>query len=1074
MRKLGALGCALVLSVLTAGAAGAQQATVVSGTVTSAANAPIPGASVAITAMGIGTVANEAGQYSFVVPAARSTGQTVTVIARRIGFRQATATVTLAGGAVTQNFTLEEMPTQLQEVVTTALGVEKSKRSIGYAQQSVDSSALTRTRDLNIANTLGGKVAGLTVTSSTSQGGAAKITLRGQNSITNSNNEPLYVVDGIPIDNSNFAGTTLSRGYGGYDYGNAAQDINPDDIAEISVLKGAAAAAIYGYRGANGAIIITTKTGKGSRGFTWNASSNTTFESPLRLPEYQNTWGQGFDGVSCDSIADKGSAAYQECGFSYVDGNYGGVNDGVDESWGPRLDGRPRSQFSFTTPGAAEVRPWIAHPNNVKSFFQTGRTQITNVATQGANDRANFRLSFTNQDVSGIVPNNTYRRFSGSLNAGATITSKLQASGEITYTNNQGLNRPGTGYDEANPMMGFVWFGRQVDIAQLKHHYVTPDGEQISWNYSYHNNPWWNQYMNSNRDDRDRVIGSAQATYTFAPWLKGMVRSGTDFYRDFRNYNIAAGWIGGLFDGGDYSQGGFQETTRFVREQNSDFLLSANHGFLNGRFGTKLDFGGSQRTARYRANGFGTDQLIIPGVYNIGNSAKPVNPGESYQQRQINSLYSQADLSWNDYLFLNATARNDWSSTLPKGNNSYFYPSASLSYVFTDALPMLTFGNLLNSGKLRAALARVGNGDTAPYSLQIQYSPSTNFGTPGGPVGRFPVPNTLPNKDLMSESTISFEVGTELQFFQNRVNFDGTYYNKASTNQILSADISRASGFTAKVLNAGRVTNKGTELQLGLVPVQLGNGFTWNTTLNYAQNRSRVESLYPNLQTVLLGSSNWGATVEARVGEPFGAIYGTKFKRNAQGQLLLRDGLPQASSQKGVLGHYNPQWIGSINNEMRFKSLDLSFLVDAHKGGQVYSSGIMWASYSGQLKETENRDQPMVVAGIDEASGSANTTKVSVQDYYHSLWPIQERWVFDASFVKLREVRLGYRLPADWGSRVGVKSINAAVVGRNLALWSKVKHIDPETAFSTSNQQGIEMGQLPSVRSVGFQITVTP
>jgi len=1072
VRNFSALGIAVVLTALFGQSAAAQQPAVVSGTVTSDASAPIVGVSVSIGTLGIGAVTNETGHYNFIVPAAKVTGQAVTITARRIGFRQVNATITLTGGEVTKDFVLSTAPTQLEEVVTTALGQTASKKSLGYAQQSVDSSTLTATRSLNLANALQGKVAGLQVTSATTQGGSAKITLRGQNSITNSNNEPLYVIDGIPIDNSNFSSATLNRGYGGYDYGNAAQDINPDDIAEISVLKGATAAGIYGYRAANGAIIITTKTGRGAKGFNWNASSNTTFESPLRLPEYQNTWGQGFGGTHCDSI--KNTANYATCGFSFSDGNYGGVNDGVDESWGPRLDGTPRSQYSYTTPGASEVRPWVAHPDNVKSFFQTGRTQVSNLAASGGSDRGNFRLSFTNYDVTGIVPNNTFQRTTAALNAGANITSKLQATGEINYSKNSGLNRPGTGYDEANPMMGFVWFGRQVDIAQLKNHYVTPEGEQISWNYSYHNNPWWNQYMNSNRDDRDRVIGAGSATYTFTPWLKGMVRTGTDFYRDFRNYNIANGWIGGLFDGGSYASGGFQETTRFNRETNSDFLFSANHGFMDGLLGAKLDFGGNRRDASYQASNFGTDQLIIPGVYNIGNSAIPVNPGENVQRRRINSLYAQSDLSWRDYLFLNMTARNDWSSTLPKGNNSYFYPSASLGFVFTEAVPMLTFGNTLNYGKLRAGWASVGNGDTAPYSLRIQYVPSTNFSTPGGPVGRFPVPNLLPNKDLKPESTVSFEAGTELQFFDNRLGFDGTWYTKASTNQILAADISRSSGFTQQVLNAGRVTNKGIELQMTAVPVQLGNGFSWNTSVNYSQNRSRVESLYPNLQTVLLGSANWGATIEARAGEPFGAIYGTPYARDAQGRILVgSNGLPYASSTKQVLGNYNPDWIGSLNNEFRFKSLDMSFQFDTRQGGQIYSSGIMWASYSGQLKETENRDQGIVVNGV-HSDGTPNTTKVSVEDYYHSLWPIQERWVFDASFVKFREARVGYTLPASWGGRLGLTNVKTAVVGRNLALWSKVKHIDPETAFSTSNQQGIEMGQLPTTRSFGFQISVTP
>jgi TonB-dependent SusC/RagA subfamily outer membrane receptor len=655
--KLCSLTAAVILVSLAGRPALAQQGAVVSGTVTGAGNAPVQGASVAIPALGLGATTDQSGRYSFIVPASRVQGQAVPIIARRIGFRQATAAITLVGGNVEKDFVLESAPTQLEEVAVIGLGIETSRKSLGYSQQTIDSTALTRTRDLNIANTLEGKVSGVTVTGATTQGGSARVVIRGASSITGKN-EPLYIIDGVPVDNSNFTNNTQQRGYGGYDYGNAAQDINPDDIADLSVLKGPVAAAIYGSRAANGAILITTKNGKGGRGFSWNANSNVTFETPSRLPDYQNTWGQGSGGAVCDLITDKNSAAYKTCGFSYVDGNYNGVNDGVDESWGPRLDGTPRSQFSLTVPGGAEIRPWVAHPDNIKGFFQTGRTAIANVAAQGSNDRANFRLSLTDQDVQGIVPNNTFQRVTGTLNAGASVTSKLNATGNITYSKNSGQNRPGTGYDEANPMMGFVWFGRQVDVASLKTHYTTADGQQISWNYSYHNNPYWNQYMNSNRDDRDRVIGSAQMTYTFAPWLAGMVRSGMDIYRDFRNYNINNGWIGGLFDGGDYSAGGFQEVTRFNRETNSDFLLSANKSFMSGVLGTKLDFGGNRRVAHYRANAFGTDQLVVPGVYNISNSAIPVIPVENLSQRQVNSLYAQTNVSYRDYLFLNVTGRN--------------------------------------------------------------------------------------------------------------------------------------------------------------------------------------------------------------------------------------------------------------------------------------------------------------------------------------------------------------------------------------------------------------------------------
>ena len=1069
MKKFCAFGIAVTLASLIGRSAGAQQATVISGTVTSDANAPIQGASVAISGMGLGAVTNEAGQYTFVVPAERATGQSVTLVVRRIGFRQTTAAVTLSGGTISRDFSLTAAPTQLEEVVTTALGIGKSRREITNAQQQVSAEQLSRAPATNIVSALAGKIAGVQMQQATTQGGSARMVIRGANSI-NGNNEPLWVIDGIPVDNSNYAAGSQQAGNGGYDYGNTAQDLNPEDIESINVLKGPVAAALYGSRAANGAVIVTTKNGRGAsagRGFNWTANSNTTFETPLRLPEYQNTWGQGSGGVACDAL--KGTPDYATCGFSFVDGNYGGVNDGVDESWGPRLDGTPRMQFSLTTPGVGELRPWVAHPNNVRDFFETGKTQITNVAAFGANDRANYRLSFTNQDQQGIVPNNSLKRVTAALNAGAKVTDKLETNASIQYITNSGLNRPGTGYDEANPMMGFVWFGRQVDVSALKTHYVTPDGQQISWNYSYHNNPYWNQYMNTNHDDRDRVIGVASANYKFTSWLSGKVQTGTDFYRDFRNFNIAVGWIGGLFDGGSYANGGFQENTRYNRETNSEFLLSAIRSF--GGLGLNANFGGNVRQAMYRSNGFGTDELTIPGTYNIGNSAKAVVPVELLNRKQVNSIYGQTELSWRDYAFLNVTARNDVSSTLPKKNNSYFYPSVSGSFVFTDALPMTQFAGL-TTGKLRGGWSRVGNDSEQPYVLAYAHIPNVPFGG----VPRTPFANAIPNADLKPEQTDAWEVGLDLQWFENRLGLEATYYDKLSSNQILNADVSRASGFITKLVNAGKISNKGIELQGTATPVMLGNGFQWDVVANYGQNRSRVEELYGDLSTVLLGPSHWGVTVEARKGEPYGAIYGTAFRRDANGNLVLSSsrGRPLATADKRVLGHYPPDWTGSLTNTLRYKSFDASAQLDTRQGGQLYSTGNMWGAYAGVLKETENRPANGILINGVHTDGSPNTTRTSVEGYYHSLWPIAERWVYDASFVKLRELRVGYTAPTSIANRVRLSNLRAAVVGRNLALWAKVPNIDPETALSSTNLQGIEMGQLPSTRSIGFQITVTP
>ncbi len=1121
---------ALVLACVVLGAVPAmihaQQGTTISGRVRSEAQAPIQGAAVSIPTLRLGATTDEQGNYSFTVPAGRvAAGQTVALTVRRIGYVPQTVNVALSGAAVTQNFTLAPSATALEAVVVTALGIEKEKKALGVAQQTISSDKLTdNVRTQNLVAALSGKIAGITITSATTQGGSSNIIIRGQNSIAG-NNQPLFVVDGVPIDNSSANGNQAAQGYGGFDLGNTAQDLNPEDIASMSVLKGPNAAALYGARAANGVIIITTKGGGTARGFSVSGSSSVTFESPLRLPKYQNTWGQGFEGDVCDvwnrnaahTLA--GNAAesygtrpasfdYATCGFSYVDGNYGGVNDGVDESWGPRLDGTMRSQFSLTQAGAAEMRPWIAHPDNVSGFFETGKTITNNAAAQGANDRASFRFSVTRQDVDGMSPANTFARTTASLNAGARVSQKFSTDASVQYIQNNGNNRPGTGYEETNPMMGFIWFGRQVDVAALKNHYKDSDGNQISWNYSYHNNPNWGPKMNRQYDQRDRIMGVASGTYRFNDWLRLTGRSGTDFYRNFNTYQYAAGWIGGGI-GGNYADGGFQENTVFNQETNTDFLLTGNHDLIS-NLGLTVNVGGNRRVNHYRRGAFGTDQLIIPGVYNIANSAKQVFPNETQSEKRINSLYGQAEFAYNDYAFVNVTGRNDWSSTLPDKKNSYFYPSVSGSLVLTEMFPALGFDGKMNYAKLRAGWSRVGN-DADPYQLAVTYSAQTSFGS----ISRFTVPGNLLNPKLKPENTDAWEVGAEMQWFDDRAGVDLTYYNKQTSNQILNSDVSKASGFTTALVNAGVITNKGVEAQLSFSPLRAAdqNGLSWDVTVNYARNKSLVKELYGNLQTVnLLGgtASHWYLTVEARKGYPYGAMYGLGFLRcgnydpasttnpieqarltalkaatpkcpadgSANGQLYLTSrGRPQREpvSAKHVLGNVMPDWTGGIDNTFRFRGIDFGFLFDTRQGGNIYSTGTMWGYYAGILEETAFRpDTGLLIKGINAATGAANTAHTRVEDYYHGQYNIQEPWIFDASFWKLREARVAFNVPKRYLTNTRLNNARLSLVGRNLMLWSDTKHFDPETANSTANFQGIEMGQMPTARSVGFQLTITP
>jgi Outer membrane cobalamin receptor protein len=1040
-RIISVLALVCTMALLPAWTA-AQDATI-SGRVSSEGGLPLANASVFLQGMNVGTMTREGGTYSFTVAAANVNGQKVTLTARLIGYKAESVEITLSPGAITHDFVLAQNAVQLEGMVVTALGISREKRSLGVAQQSVTAEELTSARENNIVNALVGKVAGVNITNAGPTGGSSRLVIRGANSIAG-NNQPLFVVDGVPIDNSASASSTG----GGFDYGNTAQDISPSNIESISILKGANAAALYGSRAANGAVVITTKNGKGSNGLGITASQNLTFETPLRLPDFQNKYGQGSGGR-----------------YEYVDGKGGGISDNVNRSWGPPLDGRLIKQWWSN----GEPAPWLPHPDRVRDFFRTGRTSTTNASVSAASEKADVRLGVTNLDANGMLPTNTIKRLNTSLNAGAALNEKLSVRASVQYVKSSGHNRPGTGYDNRNVMQDVIWSGRQLDNAKLRN-YMKPDGTQASPSHTTVDNPFWVLYMNSNDDTRDRVIGVGSVNYKFNDWFSATVRSGTDWYRDWRRERYADGMIGI-----DYAGGAFQESVRFNRETNTDFLLTAERD-VTSKLGVTVNVGGNRRMSRYSMSGQGTDHLVIPGTYNIGNSAVIPDVDQQERNRQTNSLYGQAQFAYNNYLFVDVTGRNDWSSTLPENSNSYFYPSVSGSLVFTDAFPSANLGGLLSYGKLRASWTQVGN-DADPYQLAVSYNASTPFGS----IPRFAVPNQVPNADLKPEKTRSWEAGLELRFLSDRMSLDATYYDKLTSNQIIPAQVSGASGYTSAVLNAGSVSNKGVELQLGATPVKTQGGFVWDVNVNFAKNNSNVVSLYPGLETVVL-ASYWSLTVEARQGEPYGTLYGTPFLRDDQGRLITVNGFPQPDPQKRVLGHYTPDWTGGIQNRFAYRNFDLSFLFDAKQGGQIFSASNMFGDMSGVLasslrgRETAQALEDgggILVPGVNK-DGTPNTTMVTAQAYFNGLFQLHEPYVYDASYVKLRELKLGYAVPTSLSGKLGISSAYVALVGRNLWLHTSVPNIDPETAFSNGNAQGLEHGQFPSARSFGFMVNVTP
>ena len=1032
----------------------AQGATVIAGRVINArTQEPIQGASVLIDATTIGTITNEQGNYSLTVPAGR-TGS-VNLTSRLIGYRAMRQPVTLTGGRVTADFALTSQPAQLTEVVVTALSQQREKATISTSQQTVSAEALTNTQAPNLVSAISGKVAGLQISNSGNMGGTSKIVIRGAGSILG-DNQPLFIIDGMPISNQDFSTASAS---GGRDYGSAIADLNMDDVASLTVLKGPNAAALYGSRASNGAIVITTKNGRNMlKGTKITFTSRATADQPSIMPSYQNSYGQGFGGD-----------------FSYVDGQGGGTNDGADESWGPKLDGRLIDQFN------GKQQPWIAHPDNVSSFFRTGSTFSNNLNLATSGDASGARLSVTKDDIRGIVPNTALTKLSGTFSGSATLKEKLNIGANMQYVQNAGKNRPENGYTEGNPFMTFTWFGRQVDVAALKDHYYNTsspygfaDGSLYNWNDNYHRNPYWQYDKNPAQDSRDRVIAQGNAAYDFTPWLSGLVRTGVDSYRFTSEQDFAAGNI----DNASASyNGGFTNANDRARETNFEGLLTAKQSWSH--FDVTANLGGNQRrNDRYRSS-YQTDGILVPEIYNLSNAGVAPTFLNDEFHRAINSTYGSAVVTVNKVLTIEATGRNDWSSTLPKANASYFYPSVSGSLLVSDLFPVLTNNGMLSYLKLRGSWTRVGS-DAEPYQLRTTYLGNANK---FGGLAQYSLQDASANANLKPERTTGQEGGMEFSLFDDRITFDGTMYNKVTRDQIIKLTVAPATGFTSSVINAGQITNKGFEASVTARPITSKTGFSWSTTFNYLKNKNMVDELGPN-QSALRIASQWSAEIQARVGQPYGVLWGQSWQRDsATGKLLTVGGLPigSGSSKLGILGNVNPDWTGGWANEFRYHSWALNSLLDIRRGGQNFSVGNWWGMYAGILestlkgREVDWNNPGLVVDGIDKATGKPNTTVVTAEDYGHNIYPVQQAAVFNTGFVKLREVRLSWEVPSRIAARANLSQMNVSFVGRNLMTWTDFPNYDPENAANAGNGgQGFDMGAMPSTRSFGLNLSITP
>jgi len=1056
MKKVSRLIALLLAVALAPALLLAQEGVTVTGRVSGAQGEPEAGVAVRIEALGIGATTTADGTYRLVIPGNRVTaGQTAQISVSRQGLGSMTRTLTLQPGAtLTQNFTLQAQSIMLDNIVVSALGVARERSTLGTAQQQIGSEELNTTRSQSIVTQMQGKVSGVQITGGGTQGGSNNIVIRGANSISG-DNQPLFIVDGIPVSNRNRGGGLGS----GYDYGNAISDLNPEDIATVTVLKGPNAAAIYGSRAANGAIVITTKKGSAAVGSVRTEfTTSYTTERLSRLPDFQNEYGQG------------------------AAGQYG-IN--FDQSWGPRLDAG-LSFCQFNSPrdanGVCQATPWISHPNNVEDFFNTGTTSSTTLAFSGGSERANARVSFGYDDVNGVVPENEFHKYTASLNGAVQVSDRANVNGTVQYLRNEGVNRPGTGYNQSI-LEQFFWYGRQVDTNALRNYQgktgAVSGGSQyanreFNWNYNYHNNPFWIQGENQIEDTRDRLLVSGTASYRLADGVEALLRSGSDLYTLRVEQRYAPRYIN--FTDPAFA-GGFVNLDEYNHEHNSELLVTADRDITDALRVNAMVGGGIRREYREQASQ-STNGLIVPGIYNVSNAAITPTLGQRLDERHVNSTYGSLAATWNDWFTLEGTARNDWSSTLPEGDNSYFYPSISTSIVLTDAVPALR-NPYVTFAKIRGSLARVGN-DASPYQLRTTFS---GLSQQLNGNSQFTLGDVLANQTLKPELTTSTEFGVELEFMDGRAFVDASYYDKSTKDQIFTVPASAASGFASRAINAGEVTNSGFEALVGITPINVNNGLRWTTTFNYGQNDSKIVDLYEGVSTYVLGNSLFGdGRLEARVGQEFGAIYGTKFARDeATGKLLTDGGIPFTDGTFEYLGSISPDWTGGWSNEFAYRNVSFGFLFDIRRGGKIVSLTNQVGEYSGVLasslrgREAAFDDPKVLVDGIDVDTGEPNERRVLSETYFQNATiGILEPYVFDGSFVKLREMRFGFDIPSRLAGRLGTENINVAITGRNLITWTDVPNIDPEFAYSSSNFQGFEYAIPANPRSVGISVRVRP
>lgn len=998
------------------------------GKVTDAQGMTLPGVSVKVKESGQVTSTDSKGQYSLNMSPA---GQTL--VFTFIGYL--TQEVSIDGRSVV-NVSLKEESKALTEVVVTALGIAREKKALAYAVTELNGSEFTKARENNLGNALVGKVAGVNATSTaTGAGGSSRVIIRGNGSLSGEN-QPLYVVNGVPVTNA----TPSSPGtYGGVDRGDGLNSINPDDIESISVLKGGTAAALYGSRAANGVILITTKTGKGQRGLGVDFNSTFTAETPLSTPDWQYEYGSGNRGEKPTSQSE-----------AVANGRI---------SWGARLDG----SSVINTDGTA--RPYSAQKDNIKNFYNTGTTLSNTLALTGGDEKANFRFSVSNMDNRGILPNSSINRKTFNLSASANLSKKIIFEGTAQFNIEKNKNRSYIADFTKNPNASVGLIATSLDVRSLSPGF-DERGYEVPWNdYVFVVNPYFAVNKVKNEDNRRRFIGSFSTRYNITENLYARGRLGIDYINtdafDLDPTGILTNTQGSM------------TTDRSARfETNAEAIIGFDKTF--GKFSTNILVGGNQMHTETRSGGLSSGLFNVPFSYFIGNGSSQTFT-DLFMASAINSLFSAADIGFNNFLYLNLTGRKDWFSTLSKSKNSLFYPSAGLSFIVSNAWK--TKPNWLSYAKVRSSWAQVGGGAPSPYSLQLSYSaPSVKHLDQS----LMYITGTNIPQELKPYTSTTTEAGIETRMFNSRIGVDLTLYNRVTTNDIVNAAVAVSSSFNSVSLNVGKMRNKGVELLLTGNPLRNPEGLNWDVSYNVAYNDNKVIRLAEGLDKLALPGASprtENAYIYHYEGESFGMIAGNKARRDVNGNIIYNNanGIP-LQSEIVALGKGVPPLTMGISNTFGYKNFSLGFLVDGKFGGSLYTSTNAYGTYYGLDKRTTAngvRENGVAVSGVDQ-NGAPYSAVVPAQTYYQGIaYTLSDQFVYKSDFIKLRQLTFGYALPKKMLAKTPLQSASVSLVARNLWLiYSAVPNVDPESSYNNSNAQGLENFGVPTTRSYGVNLSV--